>query len=104
MTMPPAEHNTMNGAQPWVDPPNPGVVLRLPANTAQRQIAIATDMHNRNAKGWNTWIKLSAKLKQQVFDNTKDWNTWIELSAKLKQQVFDAADKAHLAELEAQHR
>jgi hypothetical protein len=41
----PIEHNTMANAQPWVDSPNPGI-LQLPANAAQHQIAIATDMCN----------------------------------------------------------
>jgi hypothetical protein len=77
MIMPAAECNAMNGAQPWVDPPSSGVP-QLPANAAQCRIATATDTHNRNAKGWNTWIKLSTKLKQQT---------------------LGAADKAHLAKL-----
>jgi hypothetical protein len=42
MTVPAAQHNAMPGAQLWVDPPNPGA-LQLPANAAQRQIAMIAD-------------------------------------------------------------
>jgi hypothetical protein len=80
MTAPAAQHNAVNGAQPWVNPPNSGT-LQLPAKAAQHQIAIATNTCNFNMK---------------------EWNTWIELSTKLKQQILNAADKAHLAELSNQ--
>jgi hypothetical protein len=57
----------MANARLWVDPSNPGV-LQLPADAAQHQIAIATDTCNQNTKGWNMWIKVTNKLKQQILD------------------------------------
>jgi hypothetical protein len=63
MIVPANQCNAMNGAQPWVDPSNPGT-LQLPADAMQHQITIATNTHNRNTKEWNTWIELSTKLKQ----------------------------------------
>jgi hypothetical protein len=78
MIVPPTECNAMNGTQPWVDPPNPGV-LQIPTSAAQHQMAITTSACNLNSKEWTTWIKVTNKLKQQV---------------------LDAAGKAHLAELE----
>jgi hypothetical protein len=42
MVVPAAQHNALPGAQPWVDPQNPGA-LQLPANAAQE---LGTPFHN----------------------------------------------------------
>jgi hypothetical protein len=67
MIMPPNEYNAMVGAQPWVDPQNPGA-LQIPANSTARQMAMLSDTHNREVKEYNTFIDLAAKLKQQILD------------------------------------
>jgi hypothetical protein len=55
------------GAQPWADPQNPGA-LQIPANSTARQMAMLSDMHNRQVKEHNTFVDLAAKLKQQILD------------------------------------
>jgi hypothetical protein len=77
MIAPAVQHNALPGAQPRVNPPNPGN-LELPANAAQCQMAVLADTHNHS---------------------TKECNTWVELSAKLKQQILGAVDKTHMGEL-----
>jgi hypothetical protein len=67
MIMPPNEHNAVAGPQPWADPQNPGA-LQIPANVAARQMAMLSDMRNRQVKEHNTFVNLAAKLKQQILD------------------------------------
>jgi hypothetical protein len=77
VAMPAAQCSALPGAQPRVDPQNPGT-LQIPASAAACQMALLADTHNRSAKKRNAWV---------------------ELSAKLKQRILDAVGKAHLGEL-----
>jgi hypothetical protein len=66
------KHNAMPGAQPWVDPQNPGAP-QVPASAAACQMAMLTGACNCSTKEHNTWLELSAKLKKLILssaDNT----------------------------------
>jgi hypothetical protein len=63
--LPPNERNAMPGAQPWVDPQNPGT-LQIPASAAARQMAMLSDTPSRQVNEHNTRVDLAAKLKQQI--------------------------------------
>jgi hypothetical protein len=67
--VPPSEHSTVPGAQPWADPQNPGA-LQIPANSAACQMAMLSDTHKGQVKEHNMCINLAAKLKQQILDAT----------------------------------
>jgi hypothetical protein len=58
MAVPAAQCSAMPGAQPRVDPPNPGAP-QLADDATQRQMAMLADTHNHSAKECNTWVELS---------------------------------------------